>query len=60
CRVLEEAGFNITSATRAITNPWLVENRFQPAGNAYEIRDGILVAVSQPATNTLLIAQRPI
>jgi len=58
CKVLEEAGFIITSASRAITNPWLIENRFIPAGNVYELRDGRLIAVSPPTTNTLLIAQK--
>lgn len=58
CDVLRREGFEITSASRAVTNPWLIEHRFVPAGNAYQFRNGVLVELSQPVTNTLLVAQK--
>lgn len=60
CRALETAGFEITPATRAITNPWLIENRFRPAGPVYvKNAAGTLEPCPDPVTNTLLIARKP-
>ncbi|OYX37808.1 hypothetical protein B7Z00_02840 [Candidatus Saccharibacteria bacterium 32-50-10] len=58
CEVLEAAGFVMTAASRRITNPWLIENRFVPAGRVYERVDGSLNELPQPTTNTLLVAQK--
>lgn len=58
---LEEAGFEVTAQSRAITNEWLIENRFRPAADVYTILNGILeLDTSTPTTNTLLIAQKPL
>jgi SAM-dependent methyltransferase len=59
CRALETAGFEITANSRSITNPWLIEHRFSPAGKVYARTDGALVALDPPPTNTLLIARKP-
>lgn len=58
---LERAGFTVLPASRAITNPWLIEHRFAPAAEVYRRRDDQLVRdLSAPHTNTLLIAQKPL
>lgn len=59
CEALRSVGFEILEHSRAITNPWLIENRFRPAGKWYTEQDGELVECSQPSTNTLLIASKP-
>lgn len=58
---LKGVGFEILPQTRAITNQWLIENRFGPAADVYTMKDGILRPdTSVPTTNTLLIAQKPL
>jgi len=58
CDILIQAGFEITSASRAITNTWLIENRFDPAGRVYRMTDDRLTRVTAPTTNTLLVARK--
>ena len=50
----------MTRDTRAIRNPWLIENRFSPAATVY-VRDGegSLVEDDWSWTNVLLGAQKP-
>ena len=58
--LLEAVGFELDSASRAVQNPWLIENRFAPAAVVYTKQsDGSLRAAPQPVTNTLLVAQKP-
>ena len=60
CEALEKVGFVMKDGTRAVQNPWLIENRFTPAAELYEKDDaGILHQINYPATNTLLIASKP-
>lgn len=60
CEALRQVGFVVQPASRAITNPWLVENRFSKAGKLFMRDDpGALVPAPDPVTNTLLIAQKP-
>lgn len=60
CEVLTHAGFEITAGTRAVTNPWLIEHRFDPAGDVFDMIDGCLVKrANSPVTNTLLVARKP-
>jgi hypothetical protein len=59
CQALEAAGFGIVPSSRSITNQWLIDNRFTPAGIVYDKTEGILVERAiPPVTNTLLIAQK--
>lgn len=61
CQSLEQAGFEITSHSRPITNQWLIDNRFAPAGQVYDMVNGRLIErQSPPTTNTLLVARKPI
>jgi len=58
-RVLEDVGFEIADASRPISNPWLIDNRFEPAGKVFKRTSGQTVASARPVTNTLLIARKP-
>jgi SAM-dependent methyltransferase len=59
CEVLTQAGFEIVSGSRAITNPWLIDHRFAPAGQVYDMIDDVLIKRSEPpVTNTLLVARK--
>ncbi len=57
---LKETGFDIDPGTEAKTNQWLIENRFAPAADVYEMKDGALVSVPPPVTNILAIAKKPV
>ncbi len=60
CEALGRAGFDITPSSRPITNQWLIDNRFTPAGRVFDMMDDVLVErQSPPTTNTLLIARKP-
>lgn len=60
CKALDEVGFEVQPASHAVTNPWLIENRFHPAGQIFVKDDtGRLAPLSDPVTNTLIIAQKP-
>ena len=59
-RVLEDAGFLCTPETRAIRNPWLIENRFSPAAEVFTLdEDGNPRADEWSWTNVLLVAEKP-
>lgn len=59
-QALEEAGFTCTSQTRAIQNPWLIENRFSPAAEVFRQEpDGSLTEDDWSWTNVLLVAEKP-
>lgn len=58
-RELEAVGFEVDEGSEAKQNPWLIENRFKPAADVFEMIDGQLHSVEQPVTNTLLIARKP-
>ena len=58
---LKRVGFEVTTQSRAITNEWLIENRFAPAADVYVMSDETLTRdQSAPTTNTLLIARKPL
>jgi SAM-dependent methyltransferase len=58
--LLQQTGFEIESTSQAKQNPWLIENRFEPAGKVYTKQlDGQLQLEPQPVTNTLLFARKP-
>jgi SAM-dependent methyltransferase len=56
---LTEVGFEIGDGSETRQNPWLIENRFKPAGTIYGMGDSGLVEIEQPVTNVLLIARKP-
>ncbi len=59
CDALRGVGFEITTDSRPISNPWLIEHRFKPAGEVYEMIENMLQPLDySPATNTLLIARK--
>lgn len=58
-QLLIDAGFEIATGTQSIQNPWLIENRFAPAAKVYALEDNLLNELSQPETNTLLVALKP-
>ncbi|HEX7484497.1 MAG TPA: methyltransferase domain-containing protein [Candidatus Saccharimonadales bacterium] len=59
--LLQQTGFEIESTSQAKQNPWLIENRFEPAGKVYtKTADGQLELEPQPVTNTLLFARKPL
>lgn len=56
--LLTEIGFKLTPATRAITNHWLIQNRFEPSGYiAYSLGEESM-PLADFVTNTLLIAEK--
>ena len=60
CEAHRSVGFEILPVSRPITNPWLIENRFRPAGEVFTKNEaGRLVSCPDPVTNTLLIARKP-
>lgn len=60
CDALRGAGFEITAASRAVVNSWLLEHRFDPAGMVYVSTQEGMQRVTPPVTNTLLIARKPV
>ena len=56
---LEAVGFVVADGSERKQNPWLIENRFQPAAQVFMKEADTLVPVAQPVTNVLLIAQKP-
>lgn len=61
CEALTQVGFEILPASHAITNPWLIDNRFRPAGQvSIKDNEGRLMPCPDPVTNTLLIARKPL
>jgi len=60
CDALRSAGFEITPASRAVVNTWLLEHRFDPAGTVYASTQEGMQRVAPPVTNTLLIARKPL
>jgi SAM-dependent methyltransferase len=58
-RELEKVGFELKSSSHPIQNPWLIENRFRPAADVYQMKGGKLEPVEQPVTNVLLFAMKP-
>lgn len=63
--LLEESGFQCTADTKPIQNPWLIDNRFEPAAQVFTRQQnagsgaGSLVAEDWSWTNVLLVAQKP-
>jgi len=59
--LLESNGFVVTSDTRPIQNPWLLENRFSQGVEVFVAGvDGELVPDPWSWTNVLLVAQKPL
>lgn len=56
---LEEVGFEVGRESEPKQNKWLIENRFAPAANVFEMKDGKLTSVDHPVTNVLLVARKP-
>ena len=49
----------MTSHTRPIRNPWLIETRFAPAATVYrQSADGVLIEDEWSWTNVLLVAEK--
>ncbi len=57
---LEAVGFVIAEGSEAKQNTWLIENRFAPAAKVYAMNESVLSELSQPVTNVLVIAQKPL
>jgi hypothetical protein len=55
---LEEAGFRLHPASRAFTNPWLVENRYRGKADLFAETPGGLAPLDYPPTNMVLVAER--
>lgn len=57
-QAVERAGFRVLPASRAFTNPWLVENRYQDRAELFRKTDEGLVRMEYPATNMMLAAEK--
>ena len=57
---LEEVGFVVAEGSEVKQNPWLIENRFNPAAKVFTKQGDELVLVESPVTNVLLIAKKPL
>lgn len=53
--LLSAAGFSVDSRSHLFTNPWVAENRYQPAASLFDMSGSPLPA---PPTNVLLVARR--
>ena len=57
---LAKVGFVVEPVSKAVTNEWLIENRFAPAAKVYKKNsEGQLEEMPQPATNIMLVARKP-
>lgn len=52
---LKEAGFRIEESSRAYTNPWIAQNRFE---GKVRLFDDSIKELSYPPTNALIIARK--
>lgn len=57
-REMEEAGFEVDhSRSAAYSNPWIIENRYQPTATLFREEGNKLVADDFPPTNLVLVAR---
>ena len=54
----EEAGFEVEPASRAITNQWLVRERFLGKAALYREEGGDLLPLEYPPTNMILVCRK--
>ena len=52
---LVKVGFKIHPSSRAFTNEWIVENRWENCAEIFELKNGELVKMSYPPTTMFLI-----
>jgi hypothetical protein len=54
-KALAEAGFQVSSQSTTVTNPWIVTNRLE---GKLELYDSLLNPIPYPATHMLIVAQK--
>ncbi len=58
CAALERAGLTVHPASRAFTNPWIVEHRYEGKATLFRKGPGGLERMPYPVTNMLLVAEK--
>ena len=53
---LEEAGFKIHQDSKIVTNPWIVEHRWQGKADLFTMKDDQLITQTYPPTTMYLVA----
>jgi hypothetical protein len=57
-RAAEEAELRVLPASRAYTNPWLVDNRYRGKAELFALEDGALRPLDYPPTTMLLVTEK--
>jgi SAM-dependent methyltransferase len=57
-QTMEQAGFRVLPASRAYTNPWIVDNRLRGKVELYKLQNNRLAQLDYPVTNMLMVAEK--
>ncbi|MCR4280187.1 MAG: methyltransferase domain-containing protein [Candidatus Komeilibacteria bacterium] len=57
---LESLGYEVLQSSKAFQNPYIITNSYEKSVRLWKVRDGQPTAIDYPATNMILVAEKPL